>query len=86
MKEIEDLTVDHPFLKPIFCERQQVLEYDALLNIKGAVQLLQELKIKKNSILGSVCLKLGKLMLSRLIHEPCTLSTDVGTDTRMRLL
>ena len=47
---------------------------------------LEELKIKKNSILGEVGVRLSKLLLSHLTREQFDLKTDVGSDTRMRLM
>ena len=47
---------------------------------------LEELKIKKNSILGEVGVRLSKLLLSYLTREQFDLKTDVGSDTRMRLM
>lgn len=74
-------------MKPIFRQRHQVLEYEALLILKSVtLPSLVDLKIKKNSILGTISLKLGKLMLCLLTKQSQTLRTDVGTDTRMRLL
>ena len=86
--ELEDLTNDHEFLKPIFQDRQQILEYDALLTLKNVVlPQLEELKIKKSHIMGAVSLKLSKLLLSMLMREPSDLSTSkVGSSTRIRLL
>ena len=84
---MDDLTEDHPFLKPIFRQREQLLVYDALSTLVSVVlPQLTDLKIKKNHILGNAGLRLSKLLLSHFVQERLTLKTEVGSDTRMRLL
>ena len=50
---------------------------------------LEDLKIKKSSILGEVGLRLSKLLLNYLTakgEQAFDLKTGIGSDTRMRLL
>ena len=47
---------------------------------------LEDLKIKKLSILGTIGLSLTKLLLSHLTRENFDLKTDVGSDSRLRLM
>ena len=85
--ELDDLTEDHPFLKPIFRQRSQLLIYDAIVTLKAAIlPALEELKIKKTHILGTIGLKLAKLFISFFTRERFDFKTDVGSDTRIRLL
>ena len=63
------LTEEHPYLKPIFRTRQQLLVYDCLINLKTTIYEMTELKIKKSYILGTVGLKFSKLLLSHLCKE-----------------
>ena len=84
--DLGDLTEEHPYLKPIFRTRQQLLNYDCLVNLKCILAELTDLKIKKNNILGQVGLKFAKLLLSYFCKERLDLKTGVGTETRLKLL
>ena len=80
------LTAEPPYLKPIFRTRQQFLTYDCLVNLKLALAELTDLKIKKSHVLGGVGLKFAKLLLPHFCKEVLDLKTGVGTETRMKLL
>ena len=90
MIELDDLTEDHSFLKPIFRQRDQLLTYDALTRLRSVVlPTLEDLKIKKNAILGEVGIRLSKLLLNYFTakgEQAFDLKTGIGSDTRMRLL
>ena len=63
------------------------MTYDALLTLKSVVlSELQDLKIKKNSIVGEVGVKLSRLLLAVFARQRFELKTGVGSDTRMLLL
>ena len=47
---------------------------------------LEDLKIKKIAILGTIGVSLSKLLLSHLTREHFDLKTDAGSDTRLRLM
>eukprot|EP00347_Sterkiella_histriomuscorum_P004973 403358381 len=51
------------YLKPIFKKRNQFIKYDAFTQLQVAFEQVKEMKIKKPSILGTLCRKLSKYLI-----------------------